>query len=210
MFAISHAATALLIKRRFPEAPLGGLLVSVQLLEILWLILNVAGVEDGRAYMPFSHSVASSVAIGLAAWLLMEKVFRRRAVAVAFAIGIGSHLILDLVLHSQAIVLAPSLTAVYLGLGLNGMPPLAISAGIAYGVLCWLVFGGSKALLAVIVFFNLATLSFLQSPHADEPALLLAAAAIEIVVTLPLVWYFSRERAAELEHPSRRLARAFA
>lgn len=210
MFAISHAATALILKRRFPQAPLGGLLVSVQLLEMLWVMLNLAGIEQGRVYMPYSHSVAASLAIALVAWLLMEKVFRRHAVAAAFAIGIVAHLVLDLVLHVQVVALAPAVSSVHLGLGLTEMPPLAITAGIAYGLLCWLIFGGGKALLAVIVFLNLATLSVMQLPLADEPGLLLAVAAADIAVTLPLVWYFSRDRAAALEHPDRRLARAFA
>ena len=210
MFAISHAVTALILKRRFPQAPLGGLLVSVQLLEMLWVMLNLAGIEQGRVYMPYSHSVAASLAIALVAWLLMEKVFRRHAVAAAFAIGIVAHLILDLVLHVQVVAFPPAVSSVHLGLGLNEMPPLAITAGIAYGLLCWLIFGGGKALLAVIVFLNLATLSVMQLPLADEPGLLLAVVAADIAVTLPLVWYFSRERAAALEHPDRRLARAFA
>jgi hypothetical protein len=210
MFAISHAATALVLKRRFPQAPLGGLLLAVQLPEILWLTLNLAGLEQARADMPYSHSVASVLALAFAAWLLLEKVLRRHVLGGAFAAGIVSHLVLDLILHGEAIVLAPGMSTVHLGLGLNEIPPLAISAAIAYGLLCWMIFGGGKALLAVLVFLNLAALSFLQSPFAEEPHLVLAAVAVEVPVALMLVWYSSRARAAELEHPDRRLARAFA
>jgi hypothetical protein len=45
MFAIDHAATALLIKRRFPEQPIVPLLISVQLMELLWAALNLLGIE---------------------------------------------------------------------------------------------------------------------------------------------------------------------
>ena len=45
MFAINHAATALLINKRFPEEPIIPLLFSVQLMELLWVALNLLGVE---------------------------------------------------------------------------------------------------------------------------------------------------------------------
>jgi hypothetical protein len=37
-----------------------------------------------------------------------------------------------------------------------------------------------------------------------------APLALDIAVATAAVWYLSRARAAELEHPNRRLARAFA
>lgn len=45
MFAIDHAATALLVKRRFPSAPMVPLLLSVQAMDLAWVILNYLGVE---------------------------------------------------------------------------------------------------------------------------------------------------------------------
>src|SRR2546425_1090104 len=78
MFAIDHAATALLVKRRFPSVPMAPLLVSVQAMELAWVTLNYLGVERTTtestvrsvadihlAYMPFSHSVGTAIiAIG--------------------------------------------------------------------------------------------------------------------------------------------------
>ena len=45
MFAINHAATGLIIKKIYPDVPITTILVSVQLIEILWVILNYLGVE---------------------------------------------------------------------------------------------------------------------------------------------------------------------
>jgi hypothetical protein len=45
MFAIDHAATALLVKRRFPSATMTSLLVSVQAMELAWVTLNYLGIE---------------------------------------------------------------------------------------------------------------------------------------------------------------------
>lgn len=40
MFAINHAATALIVKSRYRDAPLIPLLVSVQVVELLWVAFN--------------------------------------------------------------------------------------------------------------------------------------------------------------------------
>jgi len=45
MFAIDHAATALLLKRRYPSVPIAPLLIAVQAMEIAWVVLNYVGVE---------------------------------------------------------------------------------------------------------------------------------------------------------------------
>ena len=42
MFAIDHAATALLVKRRYPSVSLTPLLLSVQAMELAWVGLNYA------------------------------------------------------------------------------------------------------------------------------------------------------------------------
>ena len=39
MYAISHAATVLALKRRWPAAGLWPLLLSVQAIELLWVVL---------------------------------------------------------------------------------------------------------------------------------------------------------------------------
>lgn len=45
MFAINHAATGLIIKKIYPDVPITVILVSVQLIEILWVIFNLLGIE---------------------------------------------------------------------------------------------------------------------------------------------------------------------
>ena len=40
VFAINHAATALLIRRRYPDVPFIPILLSVQVMELLWVTLN--------------------------------------------------------------------------------------------------------------------------------------------------------------------------
>ena len=45
MFAINHAATALLFKRRFGDVSLVALLLSLQAMEFAWVALNYLGVD---------------------------------------------------------------------------------------------------------------------------------------------------------------------
>ncbi len=208
MFAIDHAATALLVKRRFPSAPMMPLLLSVQAMELAWVILNYLGVERTTtestvrsvadihlAYMPYSHSVGTALIAALTAWLIIEKGFRGAVLGRAVGLGIGSHLILDLLTHGHDIVLCPGLPTPKLGLGFYDAAPLAaFFVELAYGVLCWRVYQGSRGLLTLIVIGNLANLSFLSSaipgPEsylAGHPLVVVTVVCVQIVVTLTLV-----------------------
>lgn len=88
------------------------------------------------------------------------------------------------------------------GLGLYGSAPMvAFFLELSYGVLCWRIFRGSRALLAVIVGFNVANLSFfsaaLPGPEellANHPTALVLLVLVQIVVTLGLVLRLGRER----------------
>lgn len=213
MFAIDHAATALLVKRRFPSAPMMPLLVSVQAMELAWVILNYLGIERTTtestvrsvadihlAYMPYSHSVGTALFAALAAWLIIEKGFHRAVLGRAVGLGIMSHLILDLLTHGHDIVLWPGLPSPKLGLGLYEAAPFAaFIVELAYGIFCWRVYQGSRGLLALIVIGNFANLSFLspaipgpESFLAGCPLVLVTVVFIQIVVTLVLVGILAR------------------
>ena len=209
MYAINHAATALVIKKRYPSVPLFALLVSVQFVEVLWVVFNVLGIEHTTLVggvtrlsdMPWSHSVATMLAYAVGAWLILAFGLRRRTLGAAIGLAIGSHLVLDLATHLPDLQLAPGIEGVRLGSGLYSIPLLAFAVETAYGVACWRVFGGSWRLLVAIVLNNLLNLPLLfaagsaPDPNgASAPTNLLAVSvvAIEIVVTWLLVWYFAR------------------
>ena len=213
MFAINHAATALLIKRQFPRQPIVWLLLSVQVMEILWVLLNLLGVERTGteavvrstadihlAHMPYSHSVATMLGVALLSWLSCRFGLHRPELGLAVAIGIASHLVLDLMTHAPDIALLPGLDSPKLGLGLYSAFPLgAFVLELAYGALCWWVYKGGKALLAVIVLFNAANLSLLsprvpgfEAMLANRPVLIAWVILVQIAVTLFLVGYYSR------------------
>jgi membrane-bound metal-dependent hydrolase YbcI (DUF457 family) len=213
MFAIDHAATALLVKRRFPLVPMVPILISVQAMELAWVALNYLGIERTTtestvrsvadihlAHMPYSHSVGTALLAALAGWLLIEKSFRRAALGRAVGLGIISHLILDLLTHGHDILLWPGLASPKLGLGLYEAAPFAaFVVELIYGIFCWRVYRGSRGLLMLIVIGNLANLSFLSpaipGPEyylARRPLLVVTVVFVQIVVTLVLVGLFAR------------------
>src|SRR5262245_930408 len=207
MFAVDHVATALVIQRQYPSAPMTPLLLSVQAMELAWVGLNYLGVEQTTTapvvrsvadihltYMPFSHSVATAAGAAVLVWLTLEWGFGRPILGRAVGIGIISHLILDLVTHAPDIALWPG-SAAHLGLGLyNGAPAGAFMLEVLYGVLCWWIYEGSRALLAVITVGNLANVSFffasLPGPEqllAGRPLLVVSVVFAQIVVMLLLI-----------------------
>lgn len=217
MFAINHAATALVVKKRYPQTPMWLLLISVQLVELLWVGFNYLGIEYSTiedevtsvadvhlTHMPYSHSILSTLLLASITWFVISKWIKKPEFAIAAVIAISSHLLLDLMTHNQDIVLAPFTSQEKLGLGLYGVPLLAFVAETLYGIFCWWVYRGNKRLLAVIVGFNLANFTFFSTaivgPEAllaNNPLLLTTLVFIQIVVTLVLVGLLSR-RGGEL------------
>ncbi|HKV99708.1 MAG TPA: hypothetical protein VJN96_07785 [Vicinamibacterales bacterium] len=213
MFAIDHAATALLIKRRFPTVPITPLLISVQAMELGWVGLNYAGIERTTtesavhsvadihlSFMPYSHSVATAVGAAFFVWLIVEKVLRRPLLGRALAIGVVSHLVLDLATHARDIAWWPGSRWPAVGLGLYGQSPmLGFAVEMAYGVLCWWIFRGRVSLLAAIVLGNLANITMFSAAiagpeeyMAGRPLLIVTVILIQIVVTMALVGVLAR------------------
>jgi hypothetical protein len=222
MFAVDHAATALLLKRRYPTVPIAPLLLAVQAMELAWVVLNLLGIEHTTtdpvvrsvadlhlADMPYSHSVATGLGAALAAWVLLELGLRRPLLGRAVALGIASHLALDLLTHAHDIVLWPGLASPRLGLGLYDAAPLgAFVVEMAYGIACWRIYRGGRGLLALVVLGNLANLPLLSAavpgPEAflaGRPQLLVTLVAAQIVVTLGLTAWLASRRAGAAGPP---------
>jgi membrane-bound metal-dependent hydrolase YbcI (DUF457 family) len=211
MFAINHAATGLIIKKIFPDVTMAVILVSVQLIEILWVVLNFLGVEKTTTedkvqsvsdvhlkYMPFSHSLVSTAVLAAGAWIVLDLGFKAADMGTAVALGICSHLVLDLVSHARDIVIAPFLDSRKFGLGLYEKPPFAFVFETIYGIFCWWLYGGRAALFWIIIVFNIANASFfikaIPGPErlmAHRPFSITAIIALQIIVTAVLVGLFS-------------------
>ncbi len=208
MYAITHAATALLVKRRYPSAALFPLLVGTQAIELLWVVFVYANIErvDYTAagvhlgFLPYSHSIGTSVALAAVAWLLLRRTPSSPRFAIAVALAIVSHVILDIVHHEPDIALLPFASSPRIGLGLSRFPLIDLAVAVLYGVACWALFRGRKSLLVAILIFNAMDLP-LMFPRPDairqlaaHRAILPTVILVQIVLTWTAVWYFGRRR----------------
>ena len=226
MNAINHAATALLINKKWPGVPIIPVLLSVQLVEFLWVAFNLLGLEVTTtepqvralddihlAYMPYSHSIAATAVLAFTVWVVVAKLLNKPTWGLALAVAVSSHIVLDLATHVHDIALAPGIESPKFGSGLYGVPLLALVVETIYGIWCWWVFRGSKALLAVIVLFNLAALSFytpaIPGPEqflAGHPKIFAAVIGVHIIVGLVAVEFFARShwRSSAINGPTLR------
>jgi len=212
MFAINHAATALIIKKGFKDVPILWILISVQFMELLWVLLNYMGIERTTtekevkyvgnihlSYMPFSHSILTMVGMSILAWFVISKGLDKLEIGLAVGIGILSHLVLDLITHSRDMAISPFVEGPKFGLGLYANFPVpAFLLEIGYGTACWWIYGGSIALLAVILLFNLANLPMFvaaipgaKQKMTNRPLLITSVVFVQIIVTLTLVGLLS-------------------
>lgn len=215
MQAINHAATALILKRKFRSAPLFGLILATETVEYLWVGLNVIGIEqtvidEGMQsvadvhleHMPFSHSIITSALIAALVGLIV--LWRggkaMSAVALAISLGVFSHVVLDLAVHAPDIAFAPFVGGKY-GTGLYSNVPLpALALETLWGIFCWWIYRGSWKLLGLIIGLGVASVPLYSAAinvgesilggHSTVFALVIL---VQMIATSALVWVFARE-----------------
>lgn len=213
MQAINHIATALILKKKVPSAPLVGLIIATEAVELLWVVLNLVGIErtiidrDMQSvadihliHMPFSHSIFTSVIFAAMAglFILWRKGRAASAVALAVALAVVSHILLDLLVHAPDIAIAPFFEGRKYGTGLYAnLPFLALVIETLWGLLCWRIYRGNKKLLGLIVLSAvLAVPNYTMAINSGAGDMTGTTFSIiiltQIVVTSLLVWVFAR------------------
>ena len=146
---IGHFGPSYAIKAWKKTIPLWVLFLAVQLVDIVWSILVILGIEKVRIvpgitatnpfdlyYMPYTHSVLGALLwsmVAAAAYRLFSRVDGWLAAAVVGA-AVFSHWVLDFIVHRPDLPLYDDTHKV--GLGLWNYPALAFALEIA------LLFGG--------------------------------------------------------------------
>ncbi len=211
MYAINHAATGLLIKKKSPAVPIIPILVSTQLIEILWVVFNFLGIEhfsvvEGKIhldFLPYSHSVFSTVLISIVAYAIIRWGIKNKPLALPFSIGVISHVILDILFHEKDILLWPWSETPVFGFGIITFPLLNFVLETLFGLFCWWFYKGSKRLLMVILLFNLFDLPVMLAEgrmldvFVRYPYLLPMFILFQILITWYFVARFSREGKVE-------------
>ena len=182
------------------------MLISVQLVEILWILFTYLGIEHYVAtpnaihldFLPYSHSVFTGALLAALAWGMAKSVHRTN-VGIALAAGILSHILLDIIHHEPNINLLPIAWGPRLGLNLQGFPLADFLVELAFCLACWKIFGGSRGLLIGIVIFNLINIPLMfPRPEAFTPIvehrnLLPTLILIQVVATWAAVWWFAKD-----------------
>jgi hypothetical protein len=182
------------------------LLIATGFVELLWVLFTYLGIEHAQAapngihpdYIPYSHSIFTSLFLATLAWGFGKSV-RRTYVGTAIALALLSHVILDLIQHDPNIALLPTRWGPRLGLGLATYPGWDFIVELAFCVGCWKFFGGSKGLLIGIVIFNLFNLPVMFSAigvggaGVAHPSLLPTLVLFGLLASGIVVWWFGRE-----------------
>lgn len=196
---IGHYGPSFAIKALDTRLPLWLLFLAVQLVDIVWAALVLAGVEHVRIvpgitatnpldlyYMPYTHSLIAALvwaAAAGAAWRIGPGVRGRRAAVLLLALAVFSHWLLDLLVHRPDLPLYDDTLKV--GLGLWDFPALAfaLEAGLLFGGMYFYLRvtrpaarGGAPGLVAFgLVMLALQAAVFFGPPPASTRQLALTA-----------------------------------
>lgn len=144
---IGHYAPALVLQRVRPSVKLWQLFIAAQFVDVLWAAFVLGRVEHVRIiegftaandldlwFMPYSHSIAATVAwaaFALVVWRLASREPTRTGDAVVLAAAVASHFLADLLVHTHDLpVMSGDGTKLGLGLWDNLPVALAVETGL--------------------------------------------------------------------------------
>lgn len=204
---IGHYGVSFAIKKASPTTSLGTLFLAVQLLDVLFSLFLLVGLEKLRIvpgftqynpydlyYMPYTHSLAGAAVWAVAAAALM---FAAGAKASAPWIGaaVFSHFLLDVPMHTPDMPLLGN-DSVKIGLGLWHHRNLSLAAELAALGIGWWIWhrsappvarrAGMYVFVACLVALTIATPFF--PPPADGNAFAYQALAGYLVLAAFAAW----------------------
>jgi len=144
MGPLGHFAVGLAAKPAAPKVPLWVLLLAAEVLDLLWLGFQAAGLESfgisrvsfhqglvmsSLSSIPWSHGLFMSVVWSAAAAAIAFLIFRNRRAGGLIGLVVFSHWVLDFIVHPPELPLLFKGSPM-LGLGLWTSGPGLIAAGI--------------------------------------------------------------------------------
>jgi hypothetical protein len=213
---IGHAAVGFASKAAAPRASLGWLLAAPFLLDFLWPVFVLLGIEQTtieRGPTPFlnfafdsypwSHSLAMAVV-----WAVLYGAFahfftQQAAVGVVAGLGVVSHWICDAIVHRPDLPLWPG-SMVYVGMGLWNSVPLTLAVELSmFAAGVWLYTratrprdGSGRWALAALVAFLLA--AYAGAAFGPPPPNMTAAAIGTLALLLLVPWAIWIDRHREV------------
>ena len=145
-----HYSAAFVAKVAAPRAPFWTLVLAAQLVDVLWAVFVLAGIENMRLdpslpsnpldlyHMPYTHSLLGALGWGALAFAVARRALGGAGVAAAIAATVVSHWLLDLVVHRPDLPLWPGSAKLGFGVWNYPMPALALELALLLGS-AWLL-----------------------------------------------------------------------
>lgn len=214
---IGHAAVGFASKAAAPRVSLGVLLAAPLLLDLLWPVFVLTGIESARIEpgntaftpiafdsYPFSHSLLMAILWGALYGFLVHLATRSAAAGAVVALGVVSHWVCDAVVHRPDLPLTTGGT-VFVGMGLWNSRPATLAVELplfALGV--WIYMRTTRPKDAVGRWALAALVAFLLAAYAGAafgpPPPNIATVAwmgLALVLLIPWAVWIDRHREAE-------------
>ena len=210
---IGHIALGLAGKRAAPSVSLATWLASVQLVDMLWPVFLLAGLEHVRIApgitrftpldfydYPITHSLVGS--LGWAALFAIGciVVYRNARITLLLAAGVVSHWVLDVISHRPDVPVFPR--GPYLGLGLWASVPATLAVELtmfAAGIWMYVRAGGAgRRRISFWLLMAFLLVAYFAAAFGPPPpdARTLAWSALSAWLLVPWAWFADRNRAA--------------
>ena len=226
---VGHYGVSLAAKRASPVLSLGLLFLAVQLLDVLFSVFVLAGIEKMNIvhgftaynpydlyWMPYTHSLVGALVwtalAGAIGWTVSKRLSarERRVAAVVLAGAVFSHFVLDVPMHTPDLPLWPGAGAPKIGLGLwNHRFASIVAELVVFFAGAWIYLRSSQprgrgARIGTIAFLSfLAALAVATSFQPDPPSPgAFAVRALFLYVVLAVVAGLVDRRRRMIEAPS--------
>jgi hypothetical protein len=204
---IGHYGIALGAKALFPDAPLPMLMLSTQMIDVVFAGLVLAKVErveiDVTAtptvplrltYMPFSHGLLGALAISVLMAGLTVLLYPETPAIIAYVIGLVcfSHWLLDLIVHDRDMPLIANRHHVGFGLWHNRTASIALEYGVIILGAAMLSLWGAvpiwKLGIITVVMCGIQAISFFTAPPKKPAELAVTMLAVFAAMTAAGWW----------------------
>ncbi|MFZ1953195.1 MAG: hypothetical protein WCA05_15110 [Pseudolabrys sp.] len=214
---IGHYGPSLACKAWKPAIPLWVLFVAVQLVDIIWALLVLLGIEKVRIvpgitatnpfdlyYMPFTHSLPGATfwSVGAAVAYRAMAPAQKWTAAVIVGGAVFSHWILDLIVHRPDLALYDD--AYKVGFGLWNYPAIAFVLEIALlfgGIVLYMratapvdAIGRYGMVILGVIAVVLQAYVFFGPPPVSDTAFALTALELYFAFAVAVYWLEGRRR----------------
>ncbi len=203
-----HYAASFAGKRAEPRVRLWVLLVAAQLVDIIWAVLVLTGVERASLdyslpsnplvaeYMPYTHSLLGAAVIAMVAALVVWRWLGSWRGGLVVGLVVVSHWFLDLPMHRPDLTLAGADPK--LGWQLWNYPLLAHAVELGVLILCWLLLPNRRGGWAVILLLVLVVVqlyAILAPPPPSVTQMVLSLLVVYLAIAGLAAWLEPRSAA---------------